>query len=102
MGRKGSKLRRLAFLASKEFSSGGTTGWIASPRGASRRLCIPSTTPPTPSPTPAAAFAAGRAGRRGFDTLGHCVILQSKWEDPDAAWAIIKKGPEALRSQVGR
>ncbi len=43
---------------------------------------------------------AGRAGRRGYDTEGHCVILQSKWEDAEVAWGIIKKGPEALRSQV--
>ncbi|KAI3428051.1 hypothetical protein D9Q98_006436 [Chlorella vulgaris] len=42
---------------------------------------------------------AGRAGRRGYDTVGNCVILQSKWEDPDAAWDIIRKGPEPLRSQ---
>lgn len=42
---------------------------------------------------------AGRAGRRGFDTLGHCVILQTPWEDAETAWHIIKKGPEALRSQ---
>ncbi|GAB4818573.1 hypothetical protein N2152v2_005619 [Parachlorella kessleri] len=42
---------------------------------------------------------AGRAGRRGYDTEGHCVILQSKWEDAEVAWGIIKKGPEALRSQ---
>ena len=43
---------------------------------------------------------AGRAGRRGYDTQGHCVVVQSKWEDADAAWAIIKKGPEPLRSQA--
>lgn len=100
---------------------------------------------------------AGRAGRRGYDTVGHCVILQvgvagcvcggvggaaseagsetggrrgaclrvtaatadtvplpwlprcaavrpaalqSKWEDADVAWDIIRRGPEPLRSQV--
>jgi hypothetical protein len=42
---------------------------------------------------------AGRAGRRGFDSLGHCVVVQSRWEDAEAAWDIIRKGPEPLRSQ---
>ncbi|KAL4443480.1 hypothetical protein ABPG75_011217 [Micractinium tetrahymenae] len=42
---------------------------------------------------------AGRAGRRGYDTVGNCVILQSKWEDADVAWDIIRRGPEPLRSQ---
>jgi len=42
---------------------------------------------------------AGRAGRRGFDTTGNCVVLQSKWEDAESAWDIIKKGPESLKSQ---
>ncbi|KAL0028996.1 hypothetical protein WJX77_010606 [Trebouxia sp. C0004] len=42
---------------------------------------------------------AGRAGRRGFDTAGHCVILQNRYEEGDVAWDIIKKGPERLQSQ---
>lgn len=42
---------------------------------------------------------AGRAGRRGFDEKGNCVILQTRWEDPDVAWDIIRKGSEPLRSQ---
>ena len=42
---------------------------------------------------------AGRAGRRGFDTTGNCVVLQSKWEDAESAWDIIKRGPESLKSQ---
>ena len=42
---------------------------------------------------------AGRAGRRGFDTLGHCVIVQSRWDNPDAAWSILRKGPESLQSR---
>lgn len=42
---------------------------------------------------------AGRAGRRGFDTQGHCIILQSKWEDAQIGYDIIRKGPEPLRSQ---
>ena len=42
---------------------------------------------------------AGRAGRRGYDTQGHCVIVQSKWDNPDAAWTILRKGPESLESK---
>jgi superfamily II RNA helicase len=42
---------------------------------------------------------AGRAGRRGYDTQGHCVIVQSKWDEPDAAWSILRKGPESLESK---
>ena len=48
---------------------------------------------------PDVCVCAGRAGRRGYDTVGNCVILQSKWEDPSFAWDIIRKGPEPLRSQ---
>ncbi len=42
---------------------------------------------------------AGRAGRRGYDTQGYCVIVQSRWEDPEFGYDIIRKGPEPLRSQ---
>ncbi|KAK9820466.1 hypothetical protein WJX72_010660 [[Myrmecia] bisecta] len=42
---------------------------------------------------------AGRAGRRGYDILGHCVVLQSRFEGADAAVAIIRKGSERLQSQ---
>ncbi|KAL3144002.1 hypothetical protein ABBQ32_003810 [Trebouxia sp. C0010 RCD-2024] len=42
---------------------------------------------------------AGRAGRRGFDTAGHCVILQNGYEEGQVAWDIIRKGPERLQSQ---
>ena len=42
---------------------------------------------------------AGRAGRRGYDTQGHCVIVQSRWDNPDAAWSILRKGPESLESK---
>ena len=42
---------------------------------------------------------AGRAGRRGYDTQGHCVIVQSRWDNPDAAWTILRKGPESLESK---
>ena len=42
---------------------------------------------------------AGRAGRRGFDDLGHCVVVQSRWEEPNTAYEIIRRGPEPLRSQ---
>ena len=42
---------------------------------------------------------AGRAGRRGYDVQGHCVIVQSRWDNPDAAWSILRKGPESLESK---
>ena len=42
---------------------------------------------------------AGRAGRRGFDTEGNCVILQSQFEGAAEAVAILKKGTEPLTSQ---
>lgn len=42
---------------------------------------------------------AGRAGRRGFDTEGNCVVLQNKFEGADEAWQIIRNGPEPLTSQ---
>ncbi|KAK9908752.1 hypothetical protein WJX75_002337 [Coccomyxa subellipsoidea] len=42
---------------------------------------------------------AGRAGRRGYDTTGNCVVLQSRFEDPEDVHGIIMRGPEALQSQ---
>ena len=42
---------------------------------------------------------AGRAGRRGFDTEGYCVILQSQFEGAAEAITILKKGTEPLTSQ---
>eukprot|EP00955_Chlamydomonas_euryale_P062454 358380-Chlamydomonas_euryale.AAC.2 len=46
---------------------------------------------------------AGRAGRRGFDTQGHCVVLQNRcglrFEGADEAYKIIRAGPEPLTSQ---
>jgi superfamily II RNA helicase len=42
---------------------------------------------------------AGRAGRRGYDVQGHCVIVQSRWDNPDAAWSILRRGPESLESK---
>ncbi|WIA36589.1 hypothetical protein OEZ86_007879 [Tetradesmus obliquus] len=42
---------------------------------------------------------AGRAGRRGFDTLGHCVLVQGRFEGAEAAHGIITGGPEPLQSQ---
>lgn len=30
---------------------------------------------------------------------GNCVLIQSRYEEPEAAWEIIKKGPERLESQ---
>ncbi|KAG2449071.1 hypothetical protein HYH02_005820 [Chlamydomonas schloesseri] len=42
---------------------------------------------------------AGRAGRRGYDTEGNCLVLQNKFEGADEAWQIIRAGPEPLVSQ---
>ena len=30
---------------------------------------------------------------------GNCVLIQSRYEEPEGAWEIIKKGPERLESQ---
>ncbi|KAK9846418.1 hypothetical protein WJX81_003415 [Elliptochloris bilobata] len=44
---------------------------------------------------------AGRAGRRGYDTIGHCVIVQSRWEEASQAAGLLLAGPEPLRSRFG-
>lgn len=39
---------------------------------------------------------AGRAGRRGFDTVGNCVVIKSRFEGPaDALETVVKVGPPA-------
>ena len=42
---------------------------------------------------------AGRAGRRGYDTIGHTVIIQNRFEGAEEACTIIQSGPEPLASQ---
>ena len=42
---------------------------------------------------------AGRAGRRGFDTSGNCVVLPTKFEGAEDGVRIIAGGPEPLTSQ---
>lgn len=42
---------------------------------------------------------AGRAGRRGFDTVGHVVCCQSPFEGPDEAFELVISPPENLKSQ---
>jgi superfamily II RNA helicase len=42
---------------------------------------------------------AGRAGRRGYDTLGNCVVLPTRFEGAEAGARIIGAGPEPLTSQ---
>ena len=42
---------------------------------------------------------AGRAGRRGFDTVGHCVLLGSPDSKPDQVAQVIRRGPEPVHSQ---
>ena len=41
----------------------------------------------------------GRAGRRGYDTVGHVVACQSPFEGPEEAFALVQAPPENLRSQ---
>ena len=41
---------------------------------------------------------AGRAGRRGFDTVGHVVTMQSPFEGPEEAFSLVTKPPENLKS----
>lgn len=42
---------------------------------------------------------AGRAGRRGFDSVGHVVCCQSPFEGPDEAFELVLAQPENLKSQ---
>ena len=42
---------------------------------------------------------AGRAGRRGKDTLGHVVVRQSPFEGPEAAINVLHGGAEPMSSQ---
>jgi len=42
---------------------------------------------------------AGRAGRRGIDSRGYVVIMQSPFEGPEVCVDLLQKGPEPLRSQ---
>jgi len=42
---------------------------------------------------------AGRAGRRGFDKVGHVVCCQSPFEGPDEAFELVLAPPENLKSQ---
>jgi superfamily II RNA helicase len=41
----------------------------------------------------------GRAGRRGFDTIGHVVACQSPFEGPEEAFDLVTSPPDNLRSQ---
>lgn len=41
----------------------------------------------------------GRAGRRGYDTVGHVVACQSPFEGPEEAFGLVQSPPENLRSQ---
>ncbi len=42
---------------------------------------------------------AGRAGRRGFDGVGHVVCCQSPFEGPDDAFRLVSSPPENLTSR---
>ena len=42
---------------------------------------------------------AGRAGRRGMDAVGHCIIAATPFESPDDAIAILTNEIEPIRSQ---
>ncbi|KAG2495596.1 hypothetical protein HYH03_006196 [Edaphochlamys debaryana] len=54
---------------------------------------------PKPLPHNELLQMAGRAGRRGYDTTGNCVVLQNKFEGAEEAWDIIRAGPEPLASR---
>ena len=41
---------------------------------------------------------AGRAGRRGFDDVGFVVCLQSPFDGPEDAFALVSGEPENLKS----
>jgi len=41
----------------------------------------------------------GRAGRRGKDTVGHSVIMRSKWEGAPEAFTLVMKDADPLRSK---
>mmetsp|Transcript_34873 Transcript_34873/g.98392 ORF Transcript_34873/g.98392 Transcript_34873/m.98392 type:complete len:765 (+) Transcript_34873:207-2501(+) len=42
---------------------------------------------------------AGRAGRRGFDDVGFCVLLDTPRAKPEQVCEVIRKGPEPVDSQ---
>ncbi|KAK9815169.1 hypothetical protein WJX73_009621 [Symbiochloris irregularis] len=42
---------------------------------------------------------AGRAGRRGFDNQGYCILVHSARDGPSTAADLLFKGPEPLASQ---
>ena len=42
---------------------------------------------------------AGRAGRRGFDTTGTCVLLATPNVRVEQVWSILRRGPEPVDSQ---
>jgi len=42
---------------------------------------------------------AGRAGRRGYDTVGHCLVVQGRFEGAQEAFETIAAGPEPILSQ---
>lgn len=48
---------------------------------------------------PCADSAAACTGRRGFDNIGHAVIMQSRWDGAVEAFEILQRGPEMLTSQ---
>ena len=41
----------------------------------------------------------GRAGRRGKDTIGHSVMMRSRWEGAPEAFTLVRQDPDVLTSK---
>ena len=59
---------------------------------------------PHPEPIhehPAACSSTATPPRQevSASAAGNCVLVQSRYEEPEGAWEIIRKGPERLESQ---
>lgn len=65
------------------------------------RACGPAPRPAHDAPGPRIPAAGPRLTARCAARPGHCVIVQSRWEEAAQAAALLAAGPEPLRSQFG-